>query len=93
MLKAHFPVTLILDPFFNSMSPLKVTLATHEEFLVSYDALKLQLPQFLISMDGAVVLISSVSVLFNMRGPPEEKQRKQDESLNVNIELSFLQNF
>ena len=76
MLKAHFPVIIILDPSFNSMSPLNVTLATHEEFLVSYDALKLQLSQFLISMDGVVVLISSLSVLFNMRGPSEEKTRR-----------------
>lgn len=77
MLKAHFPVTTILDPFFNSMSPLNITLATHEEFQVSYDdALKLQLLQFLISMDGAVVLISSLSVLFNMRGPSEEKRKR-----------------
>lgn len=77
MLRAHFPVTSIIDPFLNSMSPLNVTLATHEEFLVSYDdALKLQLLQFLITMDGAVVLISSVSVLFNMRGPSEEKTRR-----------------
>ena len=39
MLKAHFPVTFMLDPLLNSMSPLNITLATHEEFLVSCDAL------------------------------------------------------
>ena len=43
MLKAYFPVTLILDPFFNSMLPLNVTKATCEKFFISSDAVKLQL--------------------------------------------------
>lgn len=58
------------------MSPLNVTLATHEEFLVSHDALKLQPSQLPFTMHGAVVLISSVSLLVNIRGPPEEKIRR-----------------
>lgn len=73
MLKAHLPVTLILDPLWNSMSPLNVTLATHVSFLVSYDALKLHLSPFPFTMQAAVVSILSVSLLDNIRGPSEEK--------------------
>ena len=76
MLKAHFPVTLILDPLSNSMSPLNVTMATHKDFLVSRDTLKLQLSQFPFTMDGVFVLISSVSLLVNIRDPSEEKIRR-----------------
>ena len=78
MLKAYFPVTLILDPFFNSMLPLNVTKATCEEFFISSDAVKLQLAllQFLLTMEGTVVLISSTSPLSNIRDPSEERVRR-----------------
>lgn len=83
MLKAHSPVTLILDPLLNSMFPLNVTLATHEESLISCDTSKLQLSQFSFTMDGAVVLIVSVSVLFNIRCPSEEKIRRKKTNLKT----------
>ena len=78
MLKAYFPVTSILDPFFNSTLPQNVTKATCEECLVSSDALKLQLVllQFLFTMDGTVVLISRISPLFNIRVPSKKKVRR-----------------
>ena len=78
MRKAYFPVTIILDPFFNSMLPLNVTRATCEKFSTSNDAVKLQLVLlwFLLTMEGTVVLISSTSPLSNMRNPSEEKVRR-----------------
>ena len=78
MLKAYFPVTSILDPFLNSMLPLNVTKETYEEPLISSDAVKLQLAllQFLFTMDGAVVLITSSSPLSNIRDPSGEKVRR-----------------
>jgi len=75
MLKAYFPVTSILDPFLNSMLPLNVTKVTFEDFLISSDAVNLQLVllQFLFTMDGTVVSISSTSPLSNIRDPSGEK--------------------
>ena len=77
MLKAYFPVTSILDPFLNSMLPLNVTKATCEEFFISSDAVKILLALFwfLLTMEGAVVLIASTSPLSNIRDPSEEKVR------------------
>ena len=78
MLKAYFPVTIILDPFLNSMLPLNVTKATCEKFLISSEAVKilLVLLWFLLTMEGTVVLISSTSPLSNIRDPSEEKVRR-----------------
>ena len=78
MLKAYIPVTSILDPFFNSMSPLNITKVTFEEFLISSDAVNLQLAplQFFFSMDGTVVSISSSSPLSNIRDSSGEKVRR-----------------